>query len=919
MFDIDKLFLSSIQYKVNREEGEDGKYHQTVTSTFKDTEDAYYQNKLIEDYIILALDWKSSNDHRPRSANILHRSIDNDTELLKQIIKDLEKGMPTVREEPYSFYSLSAQTAAKNDYITGKIGIGPFALNNNNHLLTMMYHVKFKHIESSIMSELGLESLDNHQDQNGESIMSWLSALINAHVDIAKDPYISRLNVNPFTYNLVNLLVRTGLGKNTFYFTTQPIMKALAEAYINAGSMYMSDPYSTKYTLQQEAIDEIAGKWFKDISMFGYTADELINVIKEGGLKNSKLRSQVNAEIHKLFDNSLVQDAKNKDSVNLEHQLLYYLAYLQFSNYANAMSSLVTYSKIDTKGHGKSVIEQLVYDQGFNNVYDITRDSNLFDPVSLNHMLVDSYIQKKTRNAIDSVKNILADQFIESSPAFLGSVNQILKAIGRSESLSASLVEKVSQALSAAIKSQFFNEEYIPSITNDPNYMRNLVTGNNTIYDRFARLQAAIYSDPNYSELLGPDGQIANRLLQMLVPGGVVEYKQSYIPGEVADTYPNLKFVKFFNFIEDSGNTANYIIDAWDELLNFTSDNKEVENTVRDFARDLIVYGFITSGDRGGFTKIFKYVPASWRESSGYGNFIREKLLEYQIGDKTDIDINDVILNNWFDNELVRTYKMKDKDNVSNFIEYKTKINGVACGFPTMLAALKKVGEKYTPSIDPNNAPIFIKIKRRKDRFSKDSQRKFTIYKLHNIALSNEGVEYPVYVKVNPKGNQVSGNFLITEYGRSDAQWEEYSINEEVLKQIYTASNLGEYIQTYKYAEPYYVSIIAGLNRAWNRDQEQVTAINNVQNRINSVQQQSTELQAQLSQETEERFYTKQAALDHLQDLKDEGIDTSNYTIEHVPATEDQDDYYVVRQKSNEYDNFDDSEFSDDAMKHCKS
>jgi hypothetical protein len=317
----------------------------------------------------------------------------------------------------------------------------------------------------------------------------------------------------------------------------------------------------------------------------------------------------------------------------------------------------------------------------------------------------------------------------------------------------------------------------------------------------------------------------------MLVPGKVVEYKPSYIPGEMPDTHMNLKFVKFFNFVEDSGNTANYIIDAWDELLNYTSNNKEVEKTIREFARDLIVYGFITSGDRGGFTKIFKYVPASWRESSGYGNFLRRKLIEYQISDKTDIDINDVILNNWFDNELVRTYKEKDKNNVANFMQYRTKINGVPCGFPTVLAALKKKEGGFVASIDPNNAPLFIKIKRRKDRFSYDSQRKFTIYKLHNIALSNNNVAYPVYVKVNPKGNQVSGNFLITEYGRSDALWSEYSINEDVMKQIYTASNLSEYLQLWKVAEPVYVSIMAGLNRAWNRQEEKETAINNVLNR----------------------------------------------------------------------------------------
>jgi hypothetical protein len=117
---------------------------------------------------------------------------------------------------------LSTQTTSKNDYITGKIGIGPFALNNNNHILTMLYHIKFKDIDndSNIMHALNLTDLSKHEDVDGNSIMSWLSALINAHVDIAKDPYITRLNVNPFTYNLVNLLIRTGFGKNTFYLTT---------------------------------------------------------------------------------------------------------------------------------------------------------------------------------------------------------------------------------------------------------------------------------------------------------------------------------------------------------------------------------------------------------------------------------------------------------------------------------------------------------------------------------------------------------------------------------------------------------------------------------------------------------------------------------------------------------------------------
>lgn len=432
MFDIDKLFLSAIRYKINRTEGEDGKYHQVVSDTFEEKEDAYYQNKLLRDYIGLLLDWTSAEDHKQRTTNFLHRSIDNDTELLKRIIKDIESGASTTKEDPYGFYSLSTQTESKNDYITGKIGIGPFALNNNNHILTMMYHVRFKHIESSIMAALDLESLDNREDKDKESIMSWLSALINAHVDIAKDPYISRLNVGPFTYNLVNLLVRTGLGRKTFYFTSQPIMRALSDAYVNAGAMYMADPYSSKYTLQQEAVDEVAENWFKESGVIfeGRNAMQLIEAVKEGGDKNADLRTKINQKIASLFNTDLISDAKSKKP-NIENQLFYYLAYLQFDKYANALSSLVTYSKIDTKKHGKSVTEQMVFEEGFYRVYDISRESNLFEPIGLTNMKNKSYIGTKTQNAISSVRDILGKQFIQSTPAFRGTMDVILKAIGR--------------------------------------------------------------------------------------------------------------------------------------------------------------------------------------------------------------------------------------------------------------------------------------------------------------------------------------------------------------------------------------------------------------------------------------------------------------------------------------------------------
>ena len=572
------------------------------------------------------------------------------------------------------------------------------------------------------------------------------------------------------------------------------------------------------------------------------------------------------------------------------------------------------YSKIDTKKHGKSVTEQLVYEKGFNRTYDITRESNLFEPVGLRHMMEDSYIAKKTQNAIGSIRDILKGQFIQSTPAFLGSLDRILNSIGRTESLSPTLVKKVADALSAAIKSKFFTDEYVPSITDNPHFIHDLISesqeeleftiktngnvielsgnkhhdlrsyvggtaqfmykgqdgnyypllsnnntvfngkilqaddatnsilldttlppmygkivlkgGKNTIYDRFMRLQVAINTNPVFRNLKSPSGEIGNRLLQMLVDGKTVEYTANNTRGEQPDTYETMKFVKFFNFVEDSGNTANYIIDAWDELLHYTNDNKDAEKIIRDFARDLIVYGFITSGDKGGFTKIFKYVPTSWREESGYGNYIQSKLIDYSIGYETDIDTDDVILNNWFDNDFVRTYKLIDKDRKQQFITYTTKIQGKPLGFPTILAALKKDDDgKYVPSIDPKNAPMFIKIARKTSRQNPDSQRRMNVYKFYKMALSNTGVEYPIYIKVNPKGNQTTGNFLITEYGRDDSiNQQEYEINEKILEQTYKASNVSQYIASISKNEPEFASIISGLSRAYNKEQEKAVS-----------------------------------------------------------------------------------------------
>mgnify|MGYP004646489481 CR=1 FL=1 len=295
-FDIDKLYLTALNYH-NRKDG-------GVSDVYDEGTEKYYQNKIVDAYLALLTD-RADENSKPRSFISLHRSIDNDTQLALDALDEIGTTDAAKTEQPYQFYDLTTQTGVKNSYITGKIGIGPFALNNNNHILTWLYHVSFKPSKNSIMTQFGLNNLDNMTDIDGDSIMGWLSAFINGHVDIAKDAWVSRCNVNPFTYNLTNLLLRTGWGKNTIFFLRQPVMMAMADAYMNASSEYMSDGTS-KFRRQQQAVDNVVfgedSKYhLENVVIAGSTIARWLEIIESEDSEDAQLKGVLNNELKKIL------------------------------------------------------------------------------------------------------------------------------------------------------------------------------------------------------------------------------------------------------------------------------------------------------------------------------------------------------------------------------------------------------------------------------------------------------------------------------------------------------------------------------------------------------------------------------------------------------------------------------------------
>lgn len=896
-FDIDKLYLTALNY-YNTKNGD-------ISDVYDEGTEKYYQNKIVDAYLALLTD-RADENSKPRSFISLHRSIDNDTQLALDALDEIGTTDTAQTEQPYQFYDITTQTSVKNSYITGKIGIGPFALNNNNHILTWLYHVSFKPTKNSIMTQFGLNNLDNMTDIDGDSIMGWLSAFINGHVDIAKDAWVSRCNVNPFTYNLTNLLLRTGWGKNTIFFLRQPIMMAMADAYMNASSEYMSDGTS-KFRRQQQAIDDVVfgedSKYhLENVVVSGRTVAEWLEVFESNDPEIAQLKKGLNEDLKKILtrENMLAQAKTPLGKMgDVQFQAAVYLAYKQFDKYANALSNLVKYCKIDTKKQGKSIAEQLVWYEGYNDLFNNGETGALFNRASIVKLRDESYVGIKTENAINTTKQVIAGQFFSGSHQFIKAIENLSKLVGNEHRYeTVNFVEAATKAISASIKSEYFNY-YINKLFGDSTYVRDLVNGsseqhnvryhydkkasyievdedmiyplrtyigkpiniswktksgsqmkaypnvivaisgnkvylqkeiqfnskgkrssltvdanidvqftqgNNTIYDRIGALKTLIENNSALADLK------SNILLRDIILAATQKYTPSHkrIAGEASDTYDDLKFIKLETFFEDNGDKTDQYIRAWDSLLRYTNDNERLQNAVRKLANDLVVYAFITSGDTKGSTKLFQYVPDSWRNGefnpegmTSYAEFIRNKLDELNGYDETKIDLDDVILNNWQNDQFVPRYRIDDKAEQQKLTPIYTDGRNTY-GYPVVIQGMnieKPTDKNHTPKvnvvIDPTNAPQYIKITR--DYKHRNSQRQYSIYKFHSVAQTVDGIRYPIYVKVEPKGIAIKssgGTYMVTEYGRSDRRDKaEGSTIPELFELLYTAQNFQDQLR----------------------------------------------------------------------------------------------------------------------------
>lgn len=566
----------------------------------------------------------------------LHGSIDTDTAKLKAIANKLRKAIPKERMIALDGTSLVTNSISKTSFATGKFGIGPYALNNNNHVLTMLYGVKFKvgkNPDFDILYSLGLTDLSKVQDAAGDEILSWISGLINVHVDVAKDPIVDILCLNQYTYNLSNLLIRTGYGEPTFYFLAQPSMKKLYDAVKIASGVYGQESGVSTYTRISKAVAEIfsqqvaqmtggnkqSNQYLAEVQLKDHfvkkyklnvnSADEHSSVIinkfiaalmqTDNGkqiLEDFATIPEERIDKSKTFD-FIVSGSKFKLTYD-EIQALVLYANILLQEKAQKLSNLVQYTKIDTKKQGKTIVEQAAYFDGYNKLCS----ENDFE---LNGMIDGSYIGQKTKPVIQATKDMLSTQLLQATNGYSILFNQIVSALN-SDRTDTNFTQKIYDMIVAKIRSDYFfvgNNCYCRLRDIDPITL--LTSNKNSIYRKLQRIKNELVRGGKYEDLLSNDGKITNYLLDNLFASEIVQ-EEGQNTKEHNRKFNSSQFIARFNAVVERTNELD-MKTAWRDLLN---DTRHPE--LQRFAEELIVYSFITSVTATKTNSLFHYVPEDW-------------------------------------------------------------------------------------------------------------------------------------------------------------------------------------------------------------------------------------------------------------------------------------------------------------------
>lgn len=593
-FDVDKLYLATYTYKDGKRVSSDEKSEQG------------YVNKLLDNYSLVLTDFTNIAETRA--------SIDTLTKILQKQILPIVQPKNTVEVNPMYELAPSFQLSRKTEYTGGKAGIAPFALNSTNHALTQFTHLC---INYSNANRYNLGQLDQVYGEDNQRIMDWLSALINAHVDVAKDPYIMALNVNSITYNMTSLLIRGGKGENTFYFLAQPALRRFTKEMLESKGIIGAE----KGITERDKLKSIAKEYMTSLRAAIVSLDDsdsnkakyaqyYNSLASEYSLPSIEGYDAVEVNYNDVFDKKVASEAlkKPKEVNGLYQQVISIRAYQDLSSDTEVLSNLVQLSQIDTKKFGNTLPLQLNFKRRLNRYIDnyqsrfyINGADNIEKPI--NYYLSSTFLKQKLDAGINTPRILLSGQVIEATKGYKTIFNAVCDFfLGNSSDKNT--VAELSKILTTSLRTKAVVNAVEDFNISDKKFL-NMLRGPKSIAKRLTQIKNDLRKR-NDLPAIAFNGHIKNELLN---------YLQEYASDGTNQKYDRI--VTADNALTNTATYENRLLSAYQDLLDCEDEG------IRKFANRLGVYAYLTSFDNRSTDSFFDVITTAWKKQKGYSDAIK--------------------------------------------------------------------------------------------------------------------------------------------------------------------------------------------------------------------------------------------------------------------------------------------------------
>ena len=593
-FDVDKLYLATYTYKDGKRVSSDEKSEQG------------YVNKLLDNYSLVLTDFTNIAETRA--------SIDTLTKILQKQILPIVQPKNTVEVNPMYELAPSFQLSRKTEYTGGKAGIAPFALNSTNHALTQFTHLC---INYSNANRYNLGQLDQVYGEDNQRIMDWLSALINAHVDVAKDPYIMALNVNSITYNMTSLLIRGGKGENTFYFLAQPALRRFTKEMLESKGIIGAE----KGITERDKLKSIAKEYMTSLREAIVSLDDsdsnkakyaqyYNSLASEYSLPSIEGYDAVEVNYNDVFDKKVASEAlkKLKEVNGLYQQVISIRAYQDLSSDTEVLSNLVQLSQIDTKKFGNTLPLQLNFKRRLNRYIDnyqsrfyINGADNIEKPI--NYYLSSTFLKQKLDAGINTPRILLSGQVIEATKGYKTIFNAACDFfLGNSSDKNT--VAELSKILTTSLRTKAVVNAVEDFNISDKKFL-NMLRGPKSIAKRLTQIKNDLRKR-NDLPAIAFNGHIKNELLN---------YLQEYASDGTNQKYDRI--VTADNALTNTATYENRLLSAYQDLLDCEDEG------IRKFANRLGVYAYLTSFDNRSTDSFFDVITTAWKKQKGYSDAIK--------------------------------------------------------------------------------------------------------------------------------------------------------------------------------------------------------------------------------------------------------------------------------------------------------